>query len=141
MYRCGLILTCWLASLLCSACQMSGSSGRLDLFQKDGGRPFQVSSHHPTEGDAWALAPGETKVLLDVPGPAIIRNVWFTLGGGPSGDHGVDLLRLLTLRMYWDSEQSPSVEAPFGDFFGCGFGRYTPYILSLIHISEPTRPY
>jgi len=28
------------------------------------------------------------------------------------------------LRMYWDGEASPSVEAPIGDFFGLGLGDY-----------------
>ena len=29
--------------------------------------------------------------------------------------------------MFWDDEESPSVEAPFGDFFGNGFGVYKPF--------------
>lgn len=97
----------------------------LPLYLSDGGRPFQASSHHPTEGDAWHVQPGETKVLAELEGPAIINNIWFTMAGAHGPDHRVDLLRKMTLRIYWDGEESPSVEVPFGDFFGCGFGQYT----------------
>jgi hypothetical protein len=37
-------------------------------------------------------------------------------------------LRDLVLRFYWDGEGHPSVESPFGDFFGAPFGAYQPYI-------------
>jgi hypothetical protein len=30
--------------------------------------------------------------------------------------------RKIVLRVYWDDERSPSVEAPIGDFFGVGHG-------------------
>src|SRR5581483_11190746 len=33
-------------------------------------------------------------------------------------------LKKLVLRIYWDGEQTPSVEAPIGDFFGLGLGEY-----------------
>jgi hypothetical protein len=33
----------------------------------------------------------------------------------------------MVLRMYWDGEEHPSVEAPIGDFFGLGHGRYYQY--------------
>ena len=32
--------------------------------------------------------------------------------------------RDLILRIYWDDQEHPSVEAPLGDFFACGWGRY-----------------
>ena len=116
-----------LTLILFTGCQTSSFISEPALYQKDSGRAFQVSSHHPTGGDTWTFLPGETKVLMDQKGPAIIKNIWFTLGGGPGTDHGVDHLRNLTLRMFWDDEKTASVESPFGDFFGCGFRRYTPY--------------
>ncbi|MCG8388878.1 MAG: DUF2961 domain-containing protein, partial [Cytophagales bacterium] len=36
-------------------------------------------------------------------------------------------LKKMVLRMYWDDEDSPSVEAPIGDFFGLGLGKYVMY--------------
>ncbi|RLD12079.1 MAG: hypothetical protein DRI44_01885 [Chlamydiae bacterium] len=130
------ILTAVFTIIILSGCQTASFNPNPALFQKDNGVAFQVSSHHPTEGDAWTIKPGETKVLMDEKGPAIIRNIWFTLGGGPNADHGVDLLRKLTIRMYWDDEASPSVEAPFGDFFGDGFGIYKPFHSQLIGITD-----
>lgn len=56
---------------------------------------------------------GETAVLMDFDGPAVITHFWLTLDEG--------FLRDLILRIYWDGEDSPSVEAPVGDFFGCVF--------------------
>jgi hypothetical protein len=42
-------------------------------------------------------------------------------GGGHNFNHyGV-------LRFFWDGEQTPSVEVPFGDFFGVPWGKYTHY--------------
>src|SRR5260221_3583301 len=34
--------------------------------------------------------------------------------------------RYSILRFYWDDETTPSVEAPVGDFFGMGWGQYSP---------------
>ena len=31
-------------------------------------------------------------------------------------------LKRIVLRIYWDGEPTPSVEAPIGDFFGLGLG-------------------
>ena len=36
-------------------------------------------------------------------------------------------LRRIVIRIFWDNEEKPSVEVPFGDFFGCGF-KYKPYV-------------
>jgi len=97
----------------------------LELFQKDTGRTFQVSSHSLNEGDAWPINVGESKVLADIKGPAVIRNIWFTCSGLP--DPGQEYLRDLIVKMYWDDEKTPSVEVPFGDFFGCGFSKRTTW--------------
>ncbi|RLD11940.1 MAG: hypothetical protein DRI44_02410, partial [Chlamydiae bacterium] len=40
----------------------------------------------------------------------------------PKRKHYTDLLRQMTLSIYWDNEKSPSVWAPLGDFFGTGWG-------------------
>jgi len=98
----------------------------LPLYLKDDGRTFQVSSHSPDGGDAWPVPPGETLVLADLEGPAILQNMWFTCSG--LVEPGEKYLRHLILRMYWDDEDTPSVEAPFGDFFGNGFSRRTPWM-------------
>lgn len=64
------------------------------------------------------LGSGETATLMDVDGPGVIRHVWMTLTDETSADPHV--LRDVVVRMYWDGEDEPSVEAPIGDFFCCG---------------------
>lgn len=68
------------------------------------------------------IKPGETVVLGEIEGTGIIRHIWVTVTDKTS-DADCFVLRDLVLRMYWDGEESPSVEAPLGDFFCCGFGR------------------
>jgi hypothetical protein len=72
--------------------------------------------------DARVIASGETLTLLDESGPGLITHLWATI----SSDD-VHHLKALVLRMYWDGEATPSVEAPLGDFFGLGLGDYFLY--------------
>jgi hypothetical protein len=82
------------------------------------------SSWDPTGSnrDRLNIADGETFTLLDVRGPGCITHIWFTA-------HSIYplYLRTLLLRIYWDGEDSPSVIAPVGDFFGVGHGTAVTY--------------
>ena len=49
-------------------------------------------------------------------GPGVIQHIWITVTDRTS-DRNRYILRDLVLRMYWDGEESPSVESPLGDFF------------------------
>jgi len=84
----------------------------------------RVSSYDRSggNGDARAIAPGETLTLLDDVGPGLISHVWVTIASDDPHH-----LKALVLRMYWDEESSPSVETPIGDFFGLGLGDYHLY--------------
>ncbi len=64
---------------------------------------------------------GETAVLADIHGSGVIQHIWCTVTDRT--DKGRFVLRDLVLRMYWDGEESPSVECPLGDFFLNGFAR------------------
>ena len=72
-------------------------------------------------GQGWkvnpyiVIKPGETFTLADIQHSGAIQHIWMT----PTGDW-----RLSILRMYWDGEQTPSVEVPVGDFFAMGWGKY-----------------
>lgn len=68
------------------------------------------------------MAPGETKVLMDVAGAGIIQRMWVTVS-----DRTPAALRSLRLEMYWDGASTPAVSAPLGDFFGVGLGRKTAF--------------
>ncbi|MDE6883234.1 MAG: DUF2961 domain-containing protein, partial [Lachnospiraceae bacterium] len=67
------------------------------------------------------LAPGSVTTLAQIEGAGIIQHIWMTVTDRTDKDYYV--LRDLVLRMYWDDEETPSVETPLGDFFCCGFGR------------------
>ncbi len=84
----------------------------------------RASSYDRTGGnaDARPIAPGETLTLLDEAGPGLITHVWVTIASDDPNH-----LKALVLRMYWDGETSPSVQAPIGDFFGLGLGEYFAY--------------
>lgn len=80
-----------------------------------------VSSAEATGGNAdyRTVTPGQTLTIFDVDGPAVISHLWFTISD-PEPYH----LKRIVLRVYWDGEESPSVETPIGDFFGLGLGEY-----------------
>jgi hypothetical protein len=82
------------------------------------------SSYDRTGGnaDARKVAPGETISVLDEAGPGEVSHIWFTIA-----DDEDKHLKKIILRMYWDGEATPSVEAPIGDFFGLGTGEYFLY--------------
>jgi hypothetical protein len=63
---------------------------------------------------------GQTLSLVDVAGPGVIQHFWLTVPDRTESERY--LLRGLVLRMYWDGEETPSVEVPLGDFFCNGFG-------------------
>jgi hypothetical protein len=70
-------------------------------------------------GQGWKISPSihlaghETATLADIEGPGAIQHIWLTV----HPQHW----RRVVLRMYWDNEQTPSVETPIGDFFCNGW--------------------
>ena len=115
-----------------AACgQPAPPAGSFDyLFAPPGGRGrFQhVSSTDTTGGnhDFVEIAAGDSAVLLDTPGPGVVRRLWITVA---SRDR--QYLRRIALKMYWEGETDPSVAAPLGDFFGNGFTKrhYTALVM------------
>ena len=93
----------------------------------------RVSSADPTGGNAdfRSIEPGATLTVLDADGPAVLTHIWFTVYD-PEPYH----LKRLVLRMYWDGESSPSVEAPLGDFFGLGLGEYHVWESELLSVAN-----
>jgi hypothetical protein len=84
----------------------------------------RASSYDRSGGneDFRKITHGDTLILLDDAGPAIITHIWITIASSEQLH-----LKKLVLRMYWDNESSPSVETPLGDFFGLGLGDYFLY--------------
>lgn len=79
---------------------------------------------------ARMLDPGETVVLADIEGPGMIRHMWMT-------SYGVaDTMRGLVIRIYWEGQQHPSVEAPLGDFFGFAHGKTGAFHTAVHSVGE-----
>lgn len=76
--------------------------------------------------DNFRVAPGATHVLMDEKGPGVITHIWLTfLGPEPQAwapDGSANHQEML-LRIYWDGNPRPGVEAPVGDFFANCFGK------------------
>ncbi len=101
------------------------------LFILTGAKSRRVSSYDRSGGnhDWMDLEPGERKDAADIRGEGIVRHIWCTAWAVASdGTPEAQYLRKLVLRMYWDGETSPSVEAPLGDFFGIGHGLHRNFV-------------
>jgi hypothetical protein len=72
-------------------------------------------------GAKWKVRPCITlekesvTTILDTQGPGVVTHMWITMDPASYRD--------LILRIYWDDETIPSVEAPIGDFFCCGWAK------------------
>lgn len=94
--------------------------------EKGGGATCELeqgsAGHFARElGKGWkvnpfiVIPPKSTFTIADIAGPGAIEHIWMT----PTGNW-----RFTILRMYWDNQENPSVQAPVGDFFCSGWGRY-----------------
>jgi len=87
----------------------------------------RISSYDISGGNHdWIdIEPGEKVVIAEVNDPGSITHIWCTILCKSRY-----YLRNIILRMYWDNEQddSPSVEAPIGDFFGLGHAKHKNYV-------------
>ncbi|HEX2534048.1 MAG TPA: glycoside hydrolase family 172 protein [Chitinophagaceae bacterium] len=93
---------------------------------KRGIRSKRVSSYDTTGGNRdhlTGIKPGETRSLFNVKGAGIINHIWITIAPGPETVLRDDII----LRMYWDGNTFPSVEAPLGSFFGQGWNEAYNY--------------
>jgi hypothetical protein len=96
------------------------------IFQlKDGIRTKRISSYDRTGGNAdfIPIPAGETTDIAVISGAGIIKHIWITIN-----TRDPFIRRNAVIRMYWDGESSPSVEAPIGDFFGQGWGEEYNFI-------------
>jgi hypothetical protein len=72
-------------------------------------------------GQGWKISPsvqveaGQTFTMADIEDSGAIQQIWLT----PTGNW-----RYSILRIYWDGQETPSVECPVGDFFCMGWGQY-----------------
>lgn len=85
----------------------------------EGVRSKRVSSFDRTGGNNdrfEAIPDGESRTLFEVEGAGMINHIWITIAPPPPTLSRNDIV----LRMFWDGNDLPSVEAPIGPFFGQG---------------------
>ena len=104
-----------------------------DLTRQQTYTPHRVSSTDPlgANADSRKVAPGATFTVMDADGPGTISHIWFTIA-----DNEIYHLKKIVLRIYWDGEESPSVEAPIGDFFGLGLGTYHSWESQMLSVGS-----
>ena len=93
---------------------------------KEGVRTQRISSYDRTGGnnDRFEnIAPGETRILAEIEGAGTINHIWITISPEAPELNRSDII----LRMYWDGNDYPSVEAPIGPFFGQGWDETYPW--------------
>ncbi|SHM15405.1 glycoside hydrolase family 172 protein [Mucilaginibacter sp. OK098] len=84
-------------------------------------------------GQGWKVSPSvvikkhTTYTVAEINESGAIQHIWMT----PTGNW-----RYSIIRFYWDDETTPSVEAPVGDFFCMGWGKYAP-VTSLAVVVNP----
>ncbi len=96
-------------------------------------RSLKQSSYDRSGGnnDRWPIGAGETKDVFNADGPGVISHIWFTIAAA-STYH----LKEIVLRIYWDGNPKPSVEAPVEDFFGLNLGIYNVYQSAFLNCSS-----
>lgn len=99
---------------------MTGEKGKGGLCPLEEGAAFQAAREL---GEGWkvnpyvVINPGETFTMAQIDGSGCINHIWMT----PAGTWRDSILRI-----YWDGQKNPSVEAPVGDFFCMGWNSYAP---------------
>lgn len=97
----------------------------------------RISKQAIDMGVGWRVRPvielgaGETVDLADIEGSGSINYLWVTCT--------TEFWRGLVLRMYWDNEESPSVECPLGDFFAMGHDDARHEVNSMPIVVAPSR--
>ena len=79
-----------------------------------------------SNSDNQTVPPGETIVLLEAEGPGVITHMWMTfLEPEPHmwAKNGSANHQEMLLRIHYDGDERPGVEAPVGDFFANCFGK------------------
>ncbi len=106
---------------------------KIDVTQQQDYVLKRVSSSDPSgaNADFRQVDPGGVLTLVDANGPGMLTHIWITVAS-PEAYH----LKKLVLRIYWDHETTPSVEAPLGDFFGLGLGEYHRWESELVSVGS-----
>jgi len=110
-----------------------GSTSLRDIMKLRSFKRRRKSSFDKTGGnmDNLRIKPGEKVTIFQRNGPGCINHIWSTqmCFGEPY------FLRHLIIRIFWDDEETPSVECPIGDFFGLGHGERINFVSEPLQMS------
>ena len=122
-----------LAASSITAALAQNPTAQPDLTRQQTYTLHRASSTDPTgaNADFRTVKPGQTLTVLDTDGPGMVSHMWFTIATGEPYH-----LKRIVLRIYWDGEQNPSVEAPIGDFFGLGLGVYHSWQSEMLSVGS-----
>ncbi|MBM3493069.1 MAG: DUF2961 domain-containing protein, partial [Armatimonadetes bacterium] len=110
MFR--LSLSIWALTALMAADAQVGMPDTDPLYRLADGPAKMVNALWIENPDELRFGDGRTKVVVaDLKGPGMITMIHFALPAAMKLDRGT------ILRIWWDGEKSPSVEAPLVDFF------------------------
>ena len=94
---------------------LDGSIGGGAKSEPIAGRPGEKLGKGWKSNPYMTIKPNETFEMVNIQGEGEIKSIWIT----GSVDRG------LIIRMYWDGQETPSVECPITDFFLYGYS--TPH--------------
>jgi len=115
-----------------------GAKGRGGMASEGTGASCARGLGADGSGRGWKVSPsirmeaGELRTIAEIEGSGAIQQIWLT----PANVRWRDLI----LRIYWDGQENPSVEAPLGDFFCSGWNQYAQ-VSSLAVCVNPGRAF
>ena len=115
-----------------------GAKGKGGMATEGTGAPCARGLGADGSGRGWKVSPsirmeaGELRTIAEIEGSGAIQQIWLT----PANVRWRDLI----LRIYWDGQENPSVEAPLGDFFCSGWNQYAQ-VSSLAVCVNPGRAF
>ncbi len=106
---------------------------RAITFENPTGAPAAGGTAHGGRKGApqKLLAPGEVVTLADIEGPGTIRHIWMTFPPAPP-----EVMRALSLEVFYDGRETPSISVPCLDFFGMPHGRPVAFTSALAAAQE-----
>ena len=111
-----------------------------DLIKPIDGRSCRATSTRIDEAtgkplnhnaDNYRVLSGNTHVVLDAKGPGVVTHMWFTFLDKywhPWAVNGSATHQEMLLRVFYDGNETPDIEVPFGDFFANCFGERSEVI-------------
>lgn len=132
--------------LLAGTMMLALQASAQELFQFGKGGPIRAASfENPTgqkgaaakanksaKGHAFeSLKAGSSVVLMNYKGSGVIRRIWLTVS-----PRYPEMLRSLTISIFWDGETKAAVQAPLGDFFGIAHGQLSSFESALFSNPE-----